>query len=70
MVAVSGLTWTHPSLSWHSQIKMVLPTTESGGEGKTMYLTKSKVMQAGLNKDNLDSADPMACAAVATSRSN
>merc|ERR1711907_123246 len=52
-------------------IKMVMPTYEHSGdlgEGKTMYLTKSKVMQAGLTKDNLGEADPMACAGVATNR--
>lgn len=52
-------------------IKMVMPQYESAtelGEGKTMYLTKSKVMQAGLTKDNLGEADPMACAGVATNR--
>merc|ERR1711977_252265 len=52
-------------------IKMVMPTYEHNeelGEGKTMYLTKSKVMQAGLTKDNLGEADPMACAGVATNR--
>merc|ERR1712146_872457 len=52
-------------------IKMVMPTYEHDeelGEGKTMYLTKSKVMQAGLTKDNLGEADPMACAGVATNR--
>jgi len=38
------------------------------GEGKTMYLTKSKVMQAGLKDEDLASADPMACAGVATNR--
>lgn len=38
------------------------------GEGKTMYLTKSKVMQAGLKEEDLASADPMACAGVATNR--
>merc|ERR1712199_126686 len=36
------------------------------GEGKTMYLTRSKVMQAGLKDEDLASADPMACAGVAT----
>merc|ERR1719426_53581 len=52
-------------------IKMVMPqydTSAELGEGKTMYLTKSKVMQAGLTKDNLGEADPMACAGVATNR--
>merc|ERR1712023_294850 len=52
-------------------IKMVMPQYDSSaelGEGKTMYLTKSKVMQAGLTKDNLGEADPMACAGVATNR--
>merc|ERR1711924_379455 len=52
-------------------IKMVMPTYEHNeelGEGKTMYLTKSKVMQAGLTKDNFGEADPMACAGVATNR--
>merc|ERR1711975_97144 len=38
------------------------------GEGKTMYLTKSKVMQAGLKDEDIASADPMACAGVATNR--
>merc|ERR1719359_1437135 len=52
-------------------IKMVMPQYQHSadlGEGKTMYLTKSKVMQAGLTKDNLGEADPMACAGVATNR--
>merc|ERR1719486_631547 len=52
-------------------IKMVMPMHEESkdlGEGKTMYLPKSKVMQAGLRKDNLGEADPMACAGVATNR--
>merc|ERR1712216_899863 len=52
-------------------IKMVMPqydTSAELGEGKTMYLTKPKVMQAGLTKDNLGEADPMACAGVATNR--
>merc|ERR1712146_552760 len=52
-------------------IKMVMPTYEHNeelGEGKTMYLTKSKVMQAGLTKDNLGEADPTACTGVATKR--
>merc|ERR1712232_973495 len=52
-------------------IKMVMPQYDSSvdlGEGKTMYLTKSKVMQAGLKKGDLGEADPMACAGVATNR--
>jgi len=52
-------------------IKMVMPQYEASkdlGEGKTMYLTKSKVMQAGLKKGDLGEADPMACAGVATNR--
>merc|ERR1719443_1478486 len=52
-------------------IKMVMPQYDSSvdlGEGKTMYLTKSKVMQAGLKKGDLGEADPMACAVVATNR--
>merc|ERR1712139_59831 len=52
-------------------IKMVMPQYDSTaelGEGKTMYLTKSKVMQAGLKKGDLGEADPMACAGVATNR--
>merc|ERR1711959_252302 len=52
-------------------IKMVMPQYDHGaelGEGKTMYLTKSKVMQAGLKKGDLGEADPMACAGVATNR--
>merc|ERR1712086_1093228 len=38
------------------------------GEGQTMYLTKSKVMQAGLKKGDLGEADPMACAGVANNK--
>merc|ERR1719498_51660 len=52
-------------------IKMVTPTddqSEELGEGQTMYLTKSKVMQAGLKKGDLGEADPMACAGVANNR--
>merc|ERR1711924_347256 len=52
-------------------IKMVMPMHEESkdlGEVKTMYLTKSKVMQAGLRRDNQGEADPMACAGVATNR--
>merc|ERR1712072_1232722 len=52
-------------------IKMVMPQYDSSvdlGEGKTMYLTKSKVMQAGLKKGDLGEAGPMACAGVATNR--
>jgi hypothetical protein len=48
-------------------IKMVMPQHDESDE-KTWYLTKSKVMQAGLTKDNLGEADPMACAGVATNR--
>merc|ERR1711959_857290 len=52
-------------------IKMVMPQYDSSvelGEGKKMWLTRSKVMQAGLKKGDLASADPMACAGVATNR--
>merc|ERR1712096_496855 len=51
-------------------IKMVMPqeSTNDLGEGKTMYLTRSKVMQAGLKGKDLGEADPMACAGVATNR--
>jgi len=52
-------------------IKTVQPMKEESeglGEGKTMYLTRSKVMQAGLKLDDLSNADPMACAGVATNR--
>jgi len=52
-------------------IKSVTPMKEESqglGEGKTMYLTRSKVMQAGLDLNNLSDADPMACAGVATNR--
>merc|ERR1711988_1240824 len=52
-------------------IKTVQPMKEESeglGEGKTMYLTRSKVMQAGLKLDDLSNADPMACAGVATYR--
>merc|ERR1712005_41853 len=52
-------------------IKMVTPTEDDSvelGEGKTMYLTKSKVMQAGLKDGDLGEADPLACAGVANNR--
>merc|ERR1712054_265641 len=52
-------------------IKSVTPMKEESkglGEGKTMYLTRSKVMQAGLDLNDLSNADPMACAGVATNR--
>jgi len=48
-------------------VKMVMPQFDEE-QGKTMYLTKSKVMQAGLHKENLESADPMACAGITTNR--
>merc|ERR1719217_1896908 len=54
-------------------IKMVTPTEDQSaelGEGKTMYLTKSKVMQAGLKEGDLGEADPMACAGVANNRAD
>merc|ERR1711985_108929 len=49
-------------------IKTVQPIKEESEGGKTMYLTRSKVMQAGLKLDDLSNADPMACAGVATNR--
>ena len=52
-------------------IKTVTPIDSEGldlGEGKTMYLTKSKVMQAGLKDGDLGEADPLACAGVANTR--
>merc|ERR1711998_203390 len=53
-------------------IKMVSPiygeTNKLGETGKTTYLTKSKVIQADLTKDNLGEADPMACAGIRLSR--
>merc|ERR1711988_79263 len=47
-------------------IKTVQPTKRDTelGEGKTMYLTKLKVMQAGLKDEDLASAVPEACAGV------
>jgi len=46
-------------------IKTVSPIKEGS---KTMFLTRSKVMQAGLKLDDLANADPMACAGITTNR--
>ena len=46
----------------------LLTPTPTWTVGKTMYLTKSKVMQAGLKDGDLGEADPMACAGVANNR--
>merc|ERR1711935_239225 len=51
-------------------IKRVKPQIETSelGESKTVYVTQSKVMEAGVKKENLHLADPYACSTIAHNR--